>query len=54
MKVFIYDKRTSKLKRVITNVVEAKEAGDKIIYRTNDDEEFHVPMKLFKSTAFQN
>lgn len=54
MKVFVYDKRNSKLKRVIQRVTSACEYDEKIVYITDDGEEFHIPKKLFKSTAFQN
>ena len=53
MKVFIYDKKTSKLAKTIIGVTSVYETENGIVYCTKD-EEFYVPKKIFKSTAFQN
>lgn len=54
MKVFIYDKKTSKVVRVIRNVVEVRDNKQTIWYIDDAGERYCVDKKLFKSTAYQN
>lgn len=54
MKVFVYEKKTNALKRIIEHVVEVRDCDKHIIYNNESGETFEVNKKLYKSTAYQN